>query len=275
MSGRGILAVMKSPFPGIDPYLQRYWSDIHSSVVPAIKASLQPRLPAGLRALSEERIILKELTRPAIGYRGDVAVVTDRPSRSRARAKGTAAVAMAEEPTIVVEFYDEQEIDRYVEIIDTREGDRVVTAIELLSPRNKTAGDASRDYQRKVRDYIRAGVNLVEIDLIRGPRTRLRVRRDDLPVGRRTPYLICVRRATPLERWECFPVSLRNRVPRIPIPLRPGDPDVVLDLQPLLDRAYRDGAHDGIDYGRPPVPRLSPADAAWADALLRAAGRRA
>jgi hypothetical protein len=33
---------------------------------------------------------------------------------------------------------------------------------------------------------------------------------------------------------EVFRVPLRERLPNIPIPLRPGEPDAVLQLQPLI-----------------------------------------
>ncbi len=72
----------------------------------------------------------------------------------------------------------------------------------------------------------------------------------------------------------CHPVSLREPIPAVKIPLRPGDADLMMDLQPLIRRVYRAGGHDDIDYTRDPSPPLPPAEAAWADQLLRAAGRR-
>jgi hypothetical protein len=60
----------------------------------------------------------------------------------------------------------------------------------------------------------------------------------------------------------------------IAVPLRVGDKDVALDLQPLVEKAYVEGAYDDIDYRRECVPPLEGEDAAWADELLRAAGKR-
>jgi hypothetical protein len=51
--------------------------------------------------------------------------------------------------------------------------------------------------------------------------------------------------------------------------LRPDDPDVVLQLQPLIERVYVSGGHDDIDYSKPPVPPLGGEDAAWAEQLLK------
>jgi hypothetical protein len=58
------------------------------------------------------------------------------------------------------------------------------------------------------------------------------------------------------------------------VPLRQTDADVPLDLQTLIAQVYRHGRYDDIDYTVPPVPPLDPDDAAWANELLRSAGKR-
>ena len=40
---------MKSPFPGMDPYLERHWGDVHQALVTYIRDQLQPSLPDDLR----------------------------------------------------------------------------------------------------------------------------------------------------------------------------------------------------------------------------------
>ncbi len=60
----------------------------------------------------------------------------------------------------------------------------------------------------------------------------------------------------------------------IPIPLCPGDADVTLDLQAILDECYRKGGYDDINYRAAPSPRLDLDDEVWADALLREKGLR-
>ena len=75
--------------------------------------------------------------------------------------------------------------------------------------------------------------------------------------------------------YEFFPVDLRLRLPRVGIPLKPGEPDVVLDLQSALNRVYDLGAYAmRIDYGREPEPPLDAETASWASSLLSAAGVR-
>ena len=262
-----------SPFPGMHPYLQRRWSDIHVKLLAFLGESLQELLPDGFAARAEERVLLEDgggLT--GQWYRPDTAVVELRTSDATG---STSAGAEIEDDGTTVDYVAEPEVDRWLQIIDTTDGTRIVTAIEILSPGNKDAGPLNRDYRRKLAEYARAGVNVVEVDLLLGSRDRLPVRRTDLPAGLRTPYRIAVKRAASPGRWVCYPVPVRRPIPRVGVPLRPTDADVVMDLQPLLRRAYRAAGHFDIDYGRDPDPPLSAADAAWADALLRAAGRRA
>ena len=67
---------MKSPFPGMDPYLEARWSDVHVTLIALIKEALQPLLPRGLRARSEERVLLEDAQGEALtSYRSDVALV--------------------------------------------------------------------------------------------------------------------------------------------------------------------------------------------------------
>jgi hypothetical protein len=226
-------------------------------------------LPADLRARAEERVLL-EAGEDRAAYRSDVAVVT---ARGETPDEQTVRDSAPVEP-VLVDIHSDPEVDRFVQIVDVRSGNRVVSVIEILSPGNKEAGRLNESYRRKLEDYARGGVNVVEIDLLRGPRNRLEIGQQDLPRDRRAPYLTCVRRAARPSRWEVHPMPLRHALPQIPVPLRENESDVMLDLQVLLERIYAAGGHDDIDYRAAPDPPLDTADAAWADDLLRAAGRR-
>jgi hypothetical protein len=85
---------------------------------------------------------------------------------------------------------------------------------------------------------------------------------------------VSVRRASKPMRAALYPITLREPLPAIAIPLRPQDEDAVLELQALLRKAYHTGRYDGLDYARPCDPPLLGQDAEWADHLLRAAGVR-
>ena len=49
---------MKSPFPGMDPYLEGHWGDLHHRLIQYAGDALQPGLPNDLRAWVEERVFL-------------------------------------------------------------------------------------------------------------------------------------------------------------------------------------------------------------------------
>ena len=151
----------------------------------------------------------------------------------------------------------------------------MVTSIEVLSPTNKLPGDGRRQYLLKQRQCADAGTSLVEVDLVRQGQWSVAVPRARLSPDWGHDQVTCVYRAWRPLRYEVYPMPLRQRLPAVRVPLRPADPDVVLDLQALVDRAYRAGAYGWtLDYRAEPVPPLGPDDAAWADDLLRAAGKR-
>ena len=50
---------MPSPFPGMDPYLEAHWRDVHARLVIYAGDALQTFLPAALRARVEERVLLE------------------------------------------------------------------------------------------------------------------------------------------------------------------------------------------------------------------------
>lgn len=262
---------MDSPFPGMDPYLESRWSDVHVRLIAYIGEALQTRLPSDLRARSEERVFVESADggAPRV-FRSDVAVVE---TGLAERSPATTGSATTVEP-VLVEIQPGPRLDRFVQIVDVRSGNRVITVIEVLSPWNKGAGRLNREYRDKLDGYASAGVNLVEIDLLRSSRGRMEIAQQDLPPRRRAPYLTCVRRGDRPARWEVYPLPLREPLPAVPVPLRPGESDVALELQPLIARVYRAGGHDDIDYRLPPEPPLEEGDVAWADGLLRAAGRR-
>ncbi len=167
----------------------------------------------------------------------------------------------------------EPETQGFIEIVQTRPERRVVTVIEVLSPSNKYAGKGRKLYEEKQRDLDAAEINMVEIDLLRAGPHVLLLPLAQYPPDYRTPYKVCVHRAGSA-KVGIYRVPLREPLPAIRIPLRKTDPDVRLDLQALIAQAYRNGRYDDSDYTVPPVPPLDGDDAKWADALLRAAGKR-
>jgi len=254
----------------MDPYLEQRWSDVHAKLVAFIGEALQPNLPRGLRARSEERILLEEQSATeeyVTTYRPDVAIVE---SGSLQPQRMSGATTTVPEP-LLIEFDNPPPIDRWVQIIDVTSGNRVITTIEVLSPWNKMPGRLNTLYLKKLSDYLRANVSVVELDLLRSSRDQLMVSWERLPPDKRAHYLTCIRRAWKSSLWEVYPMSLRQPLPPIPIPLRQTDQDVPLALQPLIERVYVAGGHDDIDYSKPPHQSLSTDDQAWAQRVVREA----
>jgi hypothetical protein len=167
----------------------------------------------------------------------------------------------------------EPETQGFIEIVESHPERRVITVVEVLNSSNKYAGRGRDLYRQKQSDLADGSISLVEIDLLRAGPHVLQVPLAQYPQSYRTPYKVCVHRGWKA-RAEIYRVPLRERLPAIRVPLRETDADIPLDLQALITQVYRHGRYDDIDYAVPPVPPLGSDDDAWADELLRAAGKR-
>ena len=261
---------MPSPFPGMDPYLESrdYWSDVHHRLISEVDRQLQPQLnPRGYFIRFENRIWVE---RPDRAIVPDVAVLRNlsRP----AAIEPASGMLIADEPVRLQALEQEFE-EAYLQIYEIKTK-QLITGIEIVSPGNKSASQSRRLYLLKRKAFLKAGVNLVEVDLLRHGRPLVRLPQFVLEKLQPGGYVINIMRVDSPE-FEFFPVDLRSTLPRVGIPLEPGEPDVVLDLQAALARVYDAGTYAmGIDYSREPKPRLDKKTASWAHELLVAAGLR-
>jgi hypothetical protein len=258
----------------MDPYLEAHWRDIRAGLVIYARDALQGVLPGSLRARVEESVLLET----PLGLGGhplfpDVRVV-EYTSKRNLEGLRSAGVAVAEPMLIDVE--PEEVTEPFIEIIDRESGNRVVTVIEFLSPSNKSPGPNRKQYLRKQHEVCSSSANLVEIDLNRFGAHTLAFPLGHIKPKGRTPYMACVRRVALPDKAEVYPMPLWNRLPVVKVPLRPGDADVPLDLQALVEQCYRNGAYEGtLDYSVDPDPPLSGAERDWADEHLHELGLRA
>ena len=174
------------------------------------------------------------------------------------------------EPIEAITLIEEEIHESYIEIVDRVER-LVVTVIEILSPTNKAAGSRGREsYENKRSDVMKSPSHLVEIDLLR--------RGLPIPVYGGIPpheYLVHVSRADRRPKATLWPIRLSQKLPPIPVPLKPEDGHVVLDLQTVLDTAYDRACYDlELDYSADPVPPLDPEWNGWAQRLLKEKGLR-
>ena len=258
---------MPSPFPGMDPYLEAHWGDVHQSLITYARDQLQSRLPVDLRARVEERLFVELPDGPGRSIYPDVHIV-ERPYREQD--SGSVAVAEPAAEPLVIRFPDEEVTESYIEILDVRSGYRVVTAIEFVSLANKMPGPGRDSYLRKQKELRAARANSVEIDLLRAGESVLAIAPYNTPPEYRTTYRVCVWRAADPLAYEIYRAPLQERLPSIRIPLRPTDEDVILNLQALIEQCYKNGGYDDIDYKAEPIPPLSPTDVQWAAELLKA-----
>lgn len=258
---------MHCPFPGMDPYLERsaIWPDFHDSLIAYQRETLNPLLRPRYAALTQDRLYVVESDRPIWP---DVSVLRTRRGR---RGGSTSTVAAKPDKAVVIEMFREEIRQPLIHIIELAAGNRIVTAIEVLSPDNKMPGDGRTSYLRKGDELWQAHANLVEIDLLRGGQPTVRV-----PVARLASldpfsYLVAVSRWFP-SQFELYPFGLRDRLPKFAIPLAHGDPDVVLDLQGIFARCWESGPYpELLKYDQTP-PDLSRSDATWCRRQLREAG---
>ena len=254
---------MPSPFPGMDPWLEdpAIWPGVHSLLITYTVEHLQPLLRScGYYASADERVWIEDSAR---WISPDVAVKRGPP----APAANSQTVALEADTPVRVRA-DEAEVRQPYFSIYENDSNLIVTSVEYLSPANKVRSPGRRLYLKKQREIRDAGINLLEIDLLRAGRHTVAAPELAIESLRPWNYLACVWRPDDSD-YEVYPLSLRDRLPRIRVPLKPGDADIVLDLQAVFNRAYDVGAFDArIRYTEPPRPLLAKDDMAWATELL-------
>src|SRR5262249_32946309 len=114
-------------------------------------------------------------------------------------------------------------------------------------------------------EFLGAGVNLVEIDLLRwGTRLPLEDPPPSIP-----DYYIMVCKAWELPRAGFWKLGLRDPLPDIPVPLDLGESEVALPLKSCVDHVYDATRYAmRLRYDRPTTPRLREPDASWARQVL-------
>ncbi|MEO0413663.1 MAG: DUF4058 family protein [Verrucomicrobiota bacterium] len=251
---------MRSPFPGLDPYLEQFWSNVDTRVMTYICDSIQSQIGGGLWVHLEEMVTVQDpMDQRSSIYSPDVHVSDQQEWGKAWSGSSSYSVALAE-PVIIKRASEATE--RWIEIRDTRNGGKVVTAIELLSPANKLNSTHRRAYRAKAKDFIDGGVNLVEIDLIRSGSSVLSISEELLPEA---PYFVSVCRNNDYpSQWEIYPISSREPLPSFRIPLRQQDEDVVIELQTIFNQCYSNGGyHVRIDYTKNPEPSVPEVDEEW------------
>jgi hypothetical protein len=256
---------MPSPFPGMDPYLERseIWPDFHDRLITYISEALQPLLRPKYVALTQDRLFVVESDRP---IRPDVSIFSTYPPSSSSTATQT---LLTESATTVIDFGRDEVRQPYLEIIVPASGNQVVTAIEVLSPDNKTYGAGLISFRTKQDELWKANTNLIEIDLLSAGSRSTRVSRERVSHEINRRYLVTVTRVFPT-RCEFYGIDLPQRLPKVSIPLASGDPDVPLDLQAVFSRCYESGPYPQLLYYDGPCPsKLTEQESSLTQSVLK------
>lgn len=250
----------------MDPWVEHpaLWPGVHQRLITYACDALQERVGPRYFVEIGERIYMEQSNRSIYP---DVTVSEAPTPRSARGSGGATSVLEADAPRLVHVDPGVEVREPYLEVHDTHQGERVVTVIEVLSPANKRPGAGREEYLRKQAEVLASQASLVEIDLLRAGEPTVA-----LPWAsasdRSQPYRVVVSRSTDRRTRELYACGLRERLPRVALPLVAPDPDVVLDLPAVFALAWERGAYARrLDRAREPVPPLAPEDLAWAREL--------
>jgi hypothetical protein len=256
----------------MDPYLEHpaYWSGFHARMIVNLSTAITELLPPTYFAEVEQHVWLAgedPSDREPFAIPDGFVGMFDGGHNHGDRENGAVATLAATEPDVEVTMaqLSRKRGTKYITIVD-QPCNRVVTVIELLSPSNKTRGEDREAYLAIRNEYLTTRTNLVEIDLLRDGQR--------MPIGKPKPpaadYYAIVCRENRYPKASVWSFTVRDPLPVLPIPLKPADGDIVLNLGACLTRTYDEAGYvRRIDYSKPPDIPLSKSDAVWATDLFK------
>jgi hypothetical protein len=247
----------------MDPYLERqgFGEEVHTRLIVAIADELGQQVRPHYRVNVERRTYLSITTPDAIEFVGKPDVLVTAPPRQASGA--TVAIShTGATPHVAALPMPEEVVERYLEVREVMTGE-VITIIELLSPSNKLKAEGRQQYERKRLAILGSATNLIEIDLLRAGQPFPFWLQDDADT--QSDYRIVVSRALQRPRADVYLFSMREPIPDIPVPLKPGEVEAVLPLNQILHTLYDRASYDlVIDYQQqPPLPSLDIEDMEW------------
>jgi Protein of unknown function (DUF4058) len=251
---------MRSPFPGMNPYLEApsLWPEVHHWLIIELARTLNQSITPTYRAAVEKRVYEESIL---VGI-PDVSVVrqqSQRLAKSELLAEMSAETSTAtlSQPIWVQLPESQTTIERYLEIREIATGE-VIAVVEVLSPKNKRTGEGRNQYLDKRMKILSSQSHLVEIDLLRGGEV--------LPMNHAgaSDYRVLVSRVEQRPIAQLYPFDLRDSFPCFVMPLRAEDEGPMIDLNVIMQTVYQSAALDlVIDYTQPPTPILSTEDWDW------------
>lgn len=214
---------MPSPFPGMDPYLEGHlWPDVHNSLAYLISVQLTPRLGTSYGVHLNNYTVEDTSPEEDVGILYPGVEIFRKADRAEEPAASSTPPISPE--TVVLPAIKPVDIRVPVVEIRDRKSNKLITAIEILSPVNKRK-PGLQPYREKRLRLHQAGVHLIEIDLLRRGERPL-----THPYLPQSHYLVTLIRAD-AGKTQVWTVNIKDRLPVIPVPRRVPDPDTYLDLQ--------------------------------------------
>lgn len=267
---------MGSPFPGMDPWLERPWifPDLRNSMIAALRDSINAKLPPPYFTAIANRVWMEESLRQ---IEADLDLLD--PSRNKVKqnpkstpTSATSTLEMIEDRPIIIRMPSEEITEWHLELRYGGGNERLITSIEVLSLANKRRrSEGRRLYLKKQREILRSEVNLVEIDLLRSGMhsTAVSLARLQAEAGP-YDYHVCLHRFNEPEEYPVYPIRMQNRLPTIPIPLIPPAQEIFVSLQEILSACYDRGLYARrVHYDEACRPPLTDEQAKWAEQILR------
>ncbi len=253
---------MISPFPGMDPYLEGHlWPDVHLGMSFLIKDQLTTRISAAYVVRNATYTVEDTSPEDDVGIMyPDVEVLR----RREGEVKEPSAIEYAGSidtltpATLSLDLTSPIKVHIPVIEIRDRKGNRLITAIEILSPVNKRSPGLELYRKKRLRLHA-SGVHLLEIDLLR--RGERPFKHPWLP---KSHYMALLTRAGSSSS-QVWAFNLNDPLPVLPVPLQSPDPDVPLALGKVLEEIYARSRYDlSINYREdPPPPSLNEEEQEW------------
>lgn len=256
---------MPSPFPGMDPFVEQpaYWASFHSRLIVALANAIEVGLSQEYYVEVEVRSYLSEGDESLLVGIPDAVVFTDSTAdKADSESLPQATVATLPKPQRVTVPMPETVKERYLELREVG-SNRVITVIEVLSPKNKRPGKGRNNYEDKRLKILSSLTHLVEIDLLRGG--------ESMPVMSgidNEEYSILVSRSEQRPSADLYSFSLQDEIPSFALPLSAAE-QLIISLQEIFSQVYDQARYGSrIDYQQPLNPTLTSEEQIWLTSLL-------
>lgn len=257
---------MPSPFPGMDPWLEGHvWPDVHHGLAFVFKEQLVTQVVPRYFVRIETYIVEDTFPDEDVGIMYPDVEILKKSTHDDIVAEPAATYGSYTPATLAIPIAAPVEVRIPVVEIRDRDKQQLITAIEILSPVNKRK-PGLEDYRKKHKKLHENGVHLLEIDLLR---------RDERPFNyptlpRWAHYFVMLTRGEQL-RMDVWAMSVRDKLPVVPVPLKLPDPDVRLDIGAALNEVYDRSRYDlSVRYdAEPPPPAFSEENLQWLQGILR------